>query len=166
MLLWTGLMTTSSSILRSRASTALLGLSNDSWERDSFSLGIRWDLRFEKVREVSHLWSVWGSERFGSICAAYISERSWWVWSKRVRRWQREDAPLAAKSAWQVCILHRHVFMHPFLSSLSNGHFSFTTRRKWSSRIAINRNQFVSSSLMVRLGEKWSSIKHKATHTT
>lgn len=44
MLLCTGLITTSSSMLRSSASTALLGLSRDSWERDSFSLGIRWDL--------------------------------------------------------------------------------------------------------------------------
>lgn len=44
MLLCTGLMTTSSSMLRSSASTALLGLSRDSWERDSFTLGIRWDL--------------------------------------------------------------------------------------------------------------------------
>lgn len=138
MLLWTGLMTTSSSILRSRASTALLGLSNDSWERDSFSLGIRWDLRFKKVREVSHLWSVWveGSERFGSICTAYISERSWWVWSKRVWRWQREDAPLAAKSAWQVCTLHQHVFMHPLLSSHANWRFLFTTwMNEWIKKV-------------------------------
>lgn len=48
MLLCTGLMSTSSSILRSRASTALLGLSNDSWDLDSFSLGIRWDLTGRK----------------------------------------------------------------------------------------------------------------------
>lgn len=45
-------MTTSSSILRSKASTALLGLSKDSWERDSFSLGIRWDLE-ERSNRVS-----------------------------------------------------------------------------------------------------------------
>lgn len=34
----------------------------------------------------------------GSICTACISERSWWVRSKRVWRWRREDAPLASKS--------------------------------------------------------------------
>lgn len=65
MLLWTGLMITSSSILRSRASTALLGLSSDSWERDSFSLGIRWDLRAEKKRE-----------RTESLCRVWVEEES------------------------------------------------------------------------------------------
>lgn len=41
---------TSSSMLKSRASTALLGLSSDSWERDSFSLGIKCDLQEEGRR--------------------------------------------------------------------------------------------------------------------
>lgn len=45
MLLCTDLIVTSSSILRSSASTALLGLSKDSWDRDSFNLGIRRDLQ-------------------------------------------------------------------------------------------------------------------------
>lgn len=43
-LLWSGLMYTSSSMLRSSASTALLGLSKDSCEQDSFSLGRPRDL--------------------------------------------------------------------------------------------------------------------------
>lgn len=45
MLLCKGLMQTSSSILRSRASTALPGLSKDSWEQDSFNLGRPRDLQ-------------------------------------------------------------------------------------------------------------------------
>lgn len=89
MLLWTGLMITSSSILRSRASTALLGLSSDSWERDSFSLGIRWDLREEEgERGLSQ------GER-GSICAARINK----LGGERARGWRREDAALASKSS-------------------------------------------------------------------
>lgn len=39
MLLWSGFTDTGSPLPRSRHSTALQGLSKDSWERDSFSLG-------------------------------------------------------------------------------------------------------------------------------
>jgi len=48
MLLCSGLTNTSSSMLRSRASTALPGLSRDSWELDSFSLGSPRDLKQRK----------------------------------------------------------------------------------------------------------------------
>ena len=54
MLLCRGLMNTSSSMLRSRASTALPGLSKDSWEVDSFSLGRPRDLQHKRKMDITN----------------------------------------------------------------------------------------------------------------
>lgn len=53
MLLCRGLMNTSSSMLRSRASTALPGVSKDSWEVDSFSFGRPRDLEDRRRKRTS-----------------------------------------------------------------------------------------------------------------
>lgn len=100
MLLWTGLMITSSSILRSRASTALLGLSNDSWERDSFSLGIRWDLRVEKGENWVTLPSLSrGSEREGAYVLRVLASVHGECEGRECEDDEEKDAPLASKSA-------------------------------------------------------------------
>lgn len=115
MLLWTGLMITSSSILRSRASTALLGLSSDSWERDSFSLGIRWDLKAEKEEEKTEspcrVWRAGAREEaYGPPITASAKEA--------VQGGRGEDAPLAFESADEFArCAYIDTFTQPLLST-------------------------------------------------